>query len=301
MFEKLKETVTDAVDSVSESVSNITQVDIDDRFDDIFFDLEHALLQNNVAVSAVDAIREEMRDQLTGEQAGRGQVEAQVITALREALEKLLREGEPVNELVGDTPYVIAFTGVNGSGKTTTLAKIAHALQQQGKSLVLAAADTYRAASIEQLEEHAAALDSKIIKHEYESDPAAVAYDAVQHAESEGHDVVLIDTAGRLHSNANLMGELAKLIRVNDPNHTFFIGESTTGNDCVEQAQEFKDNIGFDGTILTKADVDDNGGAAISISHATDTAIHYLGTGQDYDDLEPFDKQALIDDITPQP
>ncbi len=294
MFEQLKATVNDAVDSVSKSISNLTTVDIDEEFDELFFDLERVLLRNNVAVEAIDAIKEQMRDDLAGEEAPGGEAEQRVKDALADALRAVLSEGPDIHEITQKSPCTLAFIGVNGSGKTTTLAKLAHTLKQAGKSLVFAAADTYRAASIEQLEEHAERLDVKLIKHDYESDPAAVAYDAVQHAEAEELDVVLIDTAGRLHSDSNLMEELAKLIRVNDPDYTFFVGESTTGNDCVDQAKQFHDDVGFDGIILTKADVDDSGGAAISISHATGEPVNYLGTGQDYKDIEHFDKETLI-------
>jgi fused signal recognition particle receptor len=194
-------------------------------------------------------------------------------------------------------PYIVSFIGVNGSGKTTSMAKIANLLLKNNLSVVFAASDTFRAAAIQQLEEHANKLGIKMIKHDYESDPAAVAFDAIKHAEAKGIDVVLIDTAGRLHSNDNLMNELKKLIRVNKPDLKIFVGESITGNDCVEQAKLFNETVGIDAIVLAKADVDEKGGAAISVSFVTKKPIIFLGTGQTYDDLTKFDSRVIIKNI----
>jgi fused signal recognition particle receptor len=160
--------------------------------------------------------------------------------------------------------------------------------------VVLAAADTFRAAAIQQLEHHAEKLGVKMIKHDYNSDPAAVAFDAVRHAEAKGIDIVIIDTAGRLHSNDNLMNELKKLIKVNKPDLKLFVGESITGNDCVEQAKVYDEIIGIDAIILSKADVDEKGGAALSISYVTKKPVLFIGTGQTYDDLKKFDKKEIM-------
>ncbi|MBW2999693.1 signal recognition particle-docking protein FtsY, partial [Candidatus Woesearchaeota archaeon] len=191
-------------------------------------------------------------------------------------------------------PYVIAFVGVNGSGKTTTIAKMAKLFQNNNMKCVLAAADTFRAAAIQQLEEHANNLGVKIIKYDYGADPAAVAFEAVKYAQSKGLDVVLIDTAGRQHSNINLMEEMEKIMRIAKPDMKIFIGESITGNDCVEQAKSFNEAVGIDAIILSKADVDEKGGAAISISYVTKKPIIYLGTGQSYEDLQEFDKAVIL-------
>jgi fused signal recognition particle receptor len=196
-----------------------------------------------------------------------------------------------------DKPYIISFIGVNGSGKTTSMAKLAYLLQKNNLSVVFAASDTFRAAAIQQLQEHADKLGVKMIRHDYESDPAAVAFDAIQHAKSKGIDVVLIDTAGRLHVNDNLMNELKKLIRVNKPDLKIFVGESITGNDCVEQAKLFNEVVGIDAIILAKADVDEKGGAAVSVSYVTKKPIIYLGTGQKYDDLQEFKPEIIIKNI----
>ena len=202
-----------------------------------------------------------------------------------------------LKEINKKKPYVIAVIGVNGSGKTTTIAKLCHYLKNQKKSVVLAAADTFRAAAIQQIEHHAQKLDVKLIKHDYNSDPSAVAFDAIRHAESKGLDVVVIDTAGRLHSNDNLMNELKKLVRVNKPDLKLFVGESITGNDCVEQAKKYDEIIGIDGIILSKADIDEKGGAALSISYVTKKPVLFIGTGQKYEDLEEYDEEKILSNL----
>ena len=193
-----------------------------------------------------------------------------------------------------EKPYVIAFFGINGSGKTTSIAKLANMLKEKNVSCVLAAADTFRAASIEQLSLHAEKIGVRIIKHTYGADPAAVAFDAIKHARAKDIDVVLIDTAGRMHSNTNLIDEMKKIIRVAKPDLKIFVGESITGNDCVEQAKTFNEAVGIDGIILTKADIDEKGGAAVSVSYVTKKTILYLGVGQEYKDLQPFDSEVII-------
>jgi len=193
-----------------------------------------------------------------------------------------------------DKNLKIMFIGVNGVGKTTSLAKFAYLLKSQGKGVVIAASDTFRAASIEQLEVHCQKLGLKLVKHTYGSDAAAVAFDAVKHAEATNKDVVLIDTAGRSHSNANLMRELVKIKKVVKPDITIFVGDSLTGNDVVNQAKLFNEQIGIDYIILSKADVDQKGGAIISAGYITKKPILFLGTGQGYDDLERFTKEKVL-------
>ena len=193
-----------------------------------------------------------------------------------------------------EKPYIIAFFGINGSGKTTSIAKLANMLKEEKISCVLAASDTFRAASIEQLQQHADKLGIKMIKHDYGSDPAAVAFDAIKHAKAKSIDVVLIDTAGRMHSNTNLIDEMKKIIRVAKPDLKIFVGESITGNDCVEQAKTFNEAVGIDGIILAKADIDEKGGAAVSVSYVTKKPILFLGTGQKYGDLQVFNSEVVM-------
>jgi len=265
-------------------------------FDSLFWEMEVALMENNVALEVVEKIKADLKAALVDKPLPKGKVEGMIRDALRKSIEDLLAI-EPVNLLeraATKKPFVIVFVGVNGSGKTTTIAKVANLFMKNNKSVVIAASDTFRAAAIDQLEQHANKLGVKLIKHDYGSDPAAVAFDAVKHAQARNVDVVLVDTAGRLHSNVNLVDEMKKIVRVAKPDMIIFIGESITGNDCVEQAAQFDKAVGIDGIILAKADVDEKGGAALSVSYITKKPILYLGVGQGYSDIEPFDKAKVI-------
>ena len=194
-------------------------------------------------------------------------------------------------------PVVIMFVGVNGSGKTLSIAKIATMLKNQGKSCVMAAGDTFRAGAIEQLGIHADKVGVKIIKHGPGSDPAAVAYDAIEHAKAKHKDVVLLDTAGRMQTNVNLMDEMAKIKRVAKPDLILFVGDALAGNDAVEQAKRFNEIVGIDGVILTKVDTDAKGGSALSVAYTIGKPLLFIGVGQGYDDQIPFDPQWMIDNI----
>ncbi len=197
-------------------------------------------------------------------------------------------------------PYVIVFVGINGTGKTTTIAKVAQLLIKNQYSVILACSDTYRAGSIEQLEEHSKRLGVRMIKHKYGADPAAVAYDAINHARAHGVSAVLIDTAGRIQTNKNLMNELAKIKRVINPDLTILTVDALTGNDAVLQAKEFHESVGIDGTILTKVDADVKGGAALSVAYVTGKPIVFIGTGQRYEDLEQFNSEQFAEMILKQ-
>lgn len=269
------------------------------QFDDLFFELEIALMENNVAVEVIEKIKQDLKDELVEKQLLRKKVKEIIIETLKRSLDELFDVDKInlVETAKEKKPFIICFVGINGSGKTTTIAKICKLLQKNNLNCVIAAADTFRAASIEQLQLHADKLGVRMIKHDYGSDSAAVAYDAIKYAQAKKQDVVLIDTAGRLHSNVNLMDEVKKLVRVAKPDLTLFVGESITGNDCIEQAKKFNEIIGIDGIILTKSDVDEKGGAAISVSYVTKKPILYLGTGQEYDDLKEFDPKLIISGI----
>ena len=262
-------------------------------------DLELALLGNDVEMGVAEEILDRVREELVGEErkltAGNRSV---VEEALGEALLSVLSVGqfdfeERIRE--AEKPVVIVFTGVNGVGKTTTIAKLSRYLEERGYSSVLANGDTYRAGANEQLREHAERLDRRFISHEQGGDPAAVVYDAVEYAEANDVDVVLGDTAGRLHTDEDLMNQLEKIGRVVDPDMTLFVDEAVAGQDAVRRAREFDAAIEVDGSILTKADADASGGAAISIAHVTGKPILFLGVGQEYDDLESFDPDELVD------
>ncbi|MEF8819104.1 MAG: signal recognition particle-docking protein FtsY [Haloferacaceae archaeon] len=265
------------------------------------WDLEMALVESDVEMNVAETILDRVREELVGET--RKQVDttaALVREALREALVEVIRVGQfDFDERVRSTdrPVTIVFTGVNGVGKTTTIAKLARYLEERGLSVVVANGDTYRAGANEQIREHAAALDLKLITHDQGGDPAAVIYDAVEYAEANDVDVVLGDTAGRLHTSNDLMEQLAKIDRVVDPDMTLFVDEAVAGQDAVRRAEEFDDAAAFDGAVLTKADADSQGGAAISIAQVTGKPILFLGTGQGYDDLRKFDPEELVADL----
>ena len=271
----------------------------EDKFDRLFEELEIALLENNVAVEVIDKIRVDLKANMVNKPIQGKSIEEAVTSSLKESIEQLFdAEKLDLMELVkSKKPYTIMFAGINGSGKTTTIAKIASRLQKNGLKCVVAASDTFRAAAIQQMQEHTDRLGIKLIKHDYGADPAAVAFDAKKYAEAKNVDVVLIDTAGRQHSNANLIDELKKIARVAKPDFKIFVGESIAGNDCVNQASKFNEAIGIDGIVLAKADVDEKGGAAISVSYVTRKPIIYLGTGQEYEDLTEFNPRMVVDSL----
>jgi len=220
-------------------------------------------------------------------------VEMAVKDAIRDVLE--------INEFDFDDwiakqkkPTVIMFVGINGTGKTTAIAKIANRLQNSGKSVVLAACDTFRAGAIEQLTIHADRLGCKIVKQNQDADPAAVAYDAIEHAKTKFKDVVLVDTAGRMQTNSNLIEEMKKIVRVSKPDLKVFVGDSLAGNNAIEQAKVFDDAVGIDAVILTKIDTDAKGGAALSIAHTIGKPIAFVCNGQEYEDIVKFDTEWMI-------
>jgi fused signal recognition particle receptor len=271
------------------------------QFEQLFEEMEFMLLENNVAVEVIDKIKQDLKNQIVEKPIRRNKVEEVIMETLRSSIEGLF-EAKGVDLIKAiktkkNKPYVICFIGINGSGKTTTIAKMGHMLQNKNVTSVIAAADTFRAAAIDQLDYHGEKLGIKVIKHQYGSDPAAVVFDAIKHAQAKGIDTVLIDTAGRLHSNTNLMDELRKIVRIAKPDLKIFVGESITGNDCIEQAKQFNDAIGIDEIVLSKADVDEKGGTAISISYVTRKPISYIGVGQGYDDIEIFSSEKIIDQL----
>lgn len=276
----------------------------EDDIDDILEDLELSLIEGDVAFDVADKIVESMKEDLVGRKIKRrGDMELFTTNALKKAITEIIDNGS--YDLLADIeaskqkgePYKIMFVGINGTGKTTTIAKLARYLEKNGYSSVFGASDTFRAGAIEQLEHHANNLNMKIIKHERNSDPAAVAYDAVEHARATHKDVVLIDTSGRMQTNVNLMDEMKKIKRVSQPDIVIYVGDALMGNDATEQATKFNEVIDIDGIILTKADADAKGGAALSIGHVIHKPILFIGTGQSYDDLMEFKPEWMINQI----
>ena len=276
-----------------------------DNLESTLNELNLLLISNDVATETADALCQKVSESLKGEQISRLTSKKKFLfNILREVVKEILtpeREINLIDEIRNvnkqDKPYVMCFLGVNGTGKTTTIAKIAHYLKKNNISSVAAASDTFRAAAIEQLSIHMQNVGIRVIKHAYKSDPASVAFDAIQHAEAKNVDVVLVDTAGRQVSNKNLMREMQKIVKVAEPDLILFIGDSLAGNDALTQAKEFNKSVGIDANILTKFDADAKGGSALSISYETKKPILFVGIGQGYDDLEPFNIQVFISNI----
>ena len=295
MFEKLRTRVSSLVNKVATTELKA------DQLHPILEDFKLSLIENDVAMSVSDHICEEMEKRLNGIQVKRLEDRKKIVERkLQEILLEIMATKEKINllESIGkkrktNTPYVIVFVGINGTGKTTSIAKVAKLLMKKGYSVILACSDTYRAGSIEQLEEHAKRLGVRMIKHKYGADPAAVAYDAISHAKAHGINAVLIDTAGRIQTNRNLMNELAKIKRIITPDFTVLTVDALTGNDAVMQAEEFHKSVGIDGTILTKVDADVKGGSALSVTYVTGKPILFIGIGQEYEDLQEFSPEQF--------
>ena len=295
MFDKLRGAINNAVTKAT------TKELTDKNLSDAVWELQLVLIQNDVAVEVAEHICELTKKTILGSRTGRLENLTKLFrSAVYDSVIEVLTPEYPLDLLEfakkrrdeGDTTTIL-FVGVNGTGKTTTLAKLAHLYKENGFSVVIAAGDTFRAGSIEQLVKHAERLDIRVIKHDYGSDAAAVAYDAIAHAKAKHIDIVLIDSAGRMQSNKNLLQEMKKMARVAEPDLKIFVGDALAGNDALSQAKEFNDAIGIDGAILTKIDADPSGGAALSVAFITGRPVVYVGIGQGYEDLQRFDPEWL--------
>lgn len=272
--------------------------------EDILWELEMSLLESDVALEVAETIISSVKNDLVGKKIKRSSdVEDYTRQALKNAISTILDvESINIEHLINKKkaqgePLIIMFVGINGTGKTTTIAKVSTYFIKKGYTPVIAASDTFRAGAIEQITHHAETIGIKIIKHKKGADPAAVAFDAVSHAKAQKKDLVLIDTAGRMQTNINLMDEMAKIKRVSRPDLIIFVGDSLTGNDAVAQAMKFNDTVNLDGIILTKAEADAKGGAALSIGYVIQKPILFLGTGQSYDDLIEFRPDWMVDQL----
>ncbi len=298
MFDSLRKAFSNVAQSLGEKELNEKDIE------DILFELEISLLESDVAGEVIDSIKSDLKEKLIGSKVDKNEIEKFVKNNLISSISSLFDDVgdidifEKIDEKKKQNqPFLIVFVGINGTGKTTSLAKFASLLQEKKYSVVIAAADTFRAGAIEQLREHTNRLNLKLVAQNYESDPAAVARDAVLYAKSHKTDCVLIDTAGRMQTSKNLMEQIEKIIKVVNPDMTIFVGDSLAGNDTVNQAREFHEYVKFDGSILTKSDADAKGGAALSIAKVTSTPVLYLGTGQEYSDLKSFDKDIFLETV----
>jgi fused signal recognition particle receptor len=284
-----------AAEIVGDSGRKIAEADLDE----LLWNLEVGLMEADVALPVVEEIKNEVRNGLVGKKVDRKySLDDAVKLALKNAVETVLTANTlDFDEFVKkhERPVTIMFVGINGTGKTTAIAKIADRLQKMGLSCVMAASDTFRAGAIEQISIHGDRLGSKVIKHSAGGDPAAVAYDAVEHAKARKRDVVLVDTAGRMQTNINLMDEMKKIKRVVKPHLIVFVGDALAGNDAIEQAKAFDQEVGIDAVILTKIDADAKGGAALSIAYTIKKPIAFLSVGQEYDQMIKFDPKWMIE------
>ena len=299
MFEKLKGAFSSLGKAVSEK--KVSGKDLDDSL----FEFQLALLESDVAQNVVDSITQDLKKPLLGSSVERSQdlqkfvkdkLRGEVLSIFSQAGDIDVIQRVKESKARGE-PFKILFLGINGTGKTTTVAKFANFLKKNGFSVVIAAGDTHRAGAIEQVTEHANRISAKVVAQRYGADPAAVARDGVLYAKSHHVDAVLIDSAGRMQTNQNLMEEMSKIVRVVSPDLKIFIGDSLAGNDAVSQAELFSKYTGFDGAILTKVDADAKGGSALSIAYSTKRPILFIGVGQGYDDLKRFDPKAFAESL----
>jgi len=299
MFEKLKS-------GFKGLVTKVTTTELKaETLRPLLSDFKMNLAENDVAFPVADKVCDALEKRLDGVQVKRLEDRKKIIEEnLRQVLLEVMLTDKKIDVLglveekrQKKEPLVLLFVGINGTGKTTSISKVAQFFKDKKYSVVFAGSDTYRAGSIEQLEEHAKRLNLRIIKHKYGADPAAVAYDAISHAKAHGTSVVLIDTAGRMQTNQNLMNELAKIKRIVNPDLTILTVDSLAGNDAVYQAEEFHKSVGIDATILTKVDADVKGGAALSVTYVTQKPILFIGVGQAYNDLEVFNPEKFVNMI----
>jgi fused signal recognition particle receptor len=299
LFERLRAQFSNFYDRIAKT--ELKGKDLETVLDEF----ELSLVENDVAVSAAEFVSNELKEKLKDVQFARlTDPRARVKIILQGILMSLLQRAGTLDifavidkkRAVGE-PAIIVFIGINGTGKTTSIAKLAYILQKRGRSVILAAGDTYRSGSIEQLEEHARRVGVRVIRHQYGADPAAVAFDAVSYAKAHSINTVLIDTAGRMQTNKNLLEEMRKIVRVTNPDLTILVVDALTGNDAVEQGKVFSEAVKIDGIILAKLDADVKGGSAISLSYIMGKPVTLVGTGQKYDDLEPFQPEAIVKNI----
>jgi len=301
LFEKLRQAFSSVVKAARERKLSGRELD------ELLSEFQISLLESDVAQEVAENLVEEVKGELKGASIERSQDPSLLIKeGLRRVLEGVFTKAGSVDlfEKIDEKkkkgePFVILFLGINGTGKTTTIAKLASLLKERAISVVSAAGDTHRAGAIEQLTEHADRISMKVVAQRYGADAAAVGRDGYLYAKSHHMDVLLIDSAGRMQTNQNLMEEMAKMVRVVSPDFKLFVADSLTGNDAVSQAELFNKYTRFDGVVLTKADADVKGGAALSIVYSTGKPILFLGMGQGYKDLKPFDSRSFIDSILP--
>ncbi|MGC8563927.1 MAG: signal recognition particle-docking protein FtsY [Fervidicoccaceae archaeon] len=300
MFGSIRKSFTKFVEGISSKLGTreIKAEDLEEPLNSLLLELA----ESDVAYSTAEQIVSNLKSHLLGKRIRK---EEDVSSAMMESLKELIMNfvKEPNFDMIDSAlnkckerkePYVVVFMGVNGVGKTTSIAKVAYMAKKRGLTPLIVAGDTFRAGSQEQLEIHANRIGVPIIKAKYGSDSASVVFDAINYAKKRNICLVLVDTAGRMHIDKDLVEELKKVIRVASPDLKLLVIDSLTGNDAVEQAKKYDEEIGVDGYILTKADADTKGGSALSVAFETGKPIMFVGVGQNYEDIIPFSKNWLI-------
>jgi fused signal recognition particle receptor len=299
VFDKIKKgiskTKSQVFDRVTYAIKAKKRID-----DELLEDIEEILISGDVGVETTLHIIDEVKRRVKKE---RYEDSDDLLKILKEEVAAVFPESKFQRSNLLPNPYIILVVGVNGTGKTTSIAKLANRFQQEGKRVLLAAADTFRAAAIEQLQEWANRINVEIIKHQSGSDPGAVVFDALQAAHSRQAEVIIIDTAGRLHTKVNLMEELKKIRRViqkvfpDAPHLSLLVIDATTGQNAVNQARQFIDSVEVNGIVLTKLDGTAKGGAIIGIAHQLNLPVEYVGVGEAIDDLQPFNPEFYAEGL----
>ncbi len=296
MFDKLKKSFNQFIDLIKSN--KISEKDIHDFFEKN----KYELLETDLSIEVIEYLEQLMIKKVSSEQFKVvNDKKNDILSAFKSSISELFPEPMDLNSLIENNngPFVITFLGINGSGKTTTVAKVAKKLKDDGLKVIMCAADTYRTGAIEQLSYHGKAIGVKVIAKDYGSDPASVARDAIESAKSNDYDAVLIDTAGRMQTNENLLEELNKIVKVAKSNLNIFVGDALSGNDIIEESRVFLEKPGFDASIVAKMDADIKGGSVINLVWATKKPVLFFGVGQGYDDLLPFDREWLLERIIP--
>ncbi|MHB1470484.1 MAG: signal recognition particle-docking protein FtsY [Thermoplasmataceae archaeon] len=292
MFEGIKNKFSNLFKKLPEGTEII-------RRDEVENTITNILLEADVDYDTAETITERLDRKIV--KSGRKIEMSLVKEYLKETINEVISEVPPAQDILKaeKKPYVILFLGINGTGKTTTISKVANYLRKNGKRVVLAASDTFRAGAIDQISILGSNLGVNVIKHTAGSDPSSVAFDAIEHARARDLDYVLVDSAGRMQTNRNLIDEMRKIKRVAKPDLTVMVLDSMIGQDAYNQAEVFMNEIKFDSVVLTKLDTDARGGAVLTIVHQLKKPVLFLGTGQGFDDLIKFDPEWYIEKIIP--
>jgi len=303
VFSKLKEALKSFTKRVSETLKyrELSDKEVEDFCNNLLLELVEADVAFDVAQEIVESIKIRLREIKIPRSRDSEEI---ILEVTRDSIRDMLNRGLSRNfmEIIKDTlrtskPVKIVFVGVNGVGKTTTIAKVAYMITRNSLRPVIVAADTFRAGAQEQLKRHSINLNIPFVGGRYGADPASVAFDGVIYATKNGYDVVLIDTAGRMHIDIDLMNELRKIVKVVNPHLKILVVDALTGNDAIEQAKFFDKAIGVDGVILTKVDADAKGGAALSVILGIGKPIFFIGVGQGYEDLELYNPNTILSRI----